>query len=117
MNIKLNKTYRISGKDINEIELDFDSLSGFDVVEAEKEYKKRNKGSSMKELEDGWYLTIAEKASKIKYGDFLKLNIKDYMKVVNEVRNFLLVSDSAETTENLEKEEMEVAEEETKTEE
>ena len=108
MIIKLTKEYTLGSKKYTEIELDFDSLSGFDVVEAEKAYKKRNKGSGMKELEDGWYLTIAEKASGIKYGDFLKLNIKDYIKITTEIRNFLLVSDSE--TENLETENTEIEE-------
>ena len=53
-------------------------------------------------------MTIAEKASGIKYGDFLKLNIKDYIKITTEIRNFLLVSDSE--TENLETENTEIEE-------
>ena len=48
MIIKLTKEYTLGSKKYTEIELDFDSLSGFDVAEAEKAYKKRNKGSGMK---------------------------------------------------------------------
>lgn len=115
--IKLKKEYTLSGKKVLEITLDFDSLSGFDVIEAEKAYKKRNTASTMKEMEDGWYLTIAEMASGIKYGDLLKLNIRDYVQLLTKIKNFLLVSDSDEITGKSGTEETEVQEEETETEE
>ena len=89
--------------------LNFDDLTGFSLLDAEKQYKLRNKGVAVKELEDGWALTVAAKATGLKYGDFLKFKGVDYLKVVNTTKGFLNSGwDSKEDTENLENEEMEV---------
>ena len=76
--IKLRREYKFGAKNIKEIVLDLEELSGQDLVFAEKEYKARNKGATVKELEDGWALTVASKASGIKYGDLLGLKGTDY---------------------------------------
>ena len=107
--IKLNNEYNIDGKQTKEIVLNFDDLTGFSLLDAEKQYKLRNKGVAVKELEDGWALTVAAKAIGLKYGDFLKFKGVDYLKVVNTTKGFLNSGwDSKEDTENLENEEMEV---------
>ena len=54
-----------------------------------KNTRARNKGAAVKELEDGWALTVASKASGIKYGDLLKLKGTDYIKVLNKTKGFL----------------------------
>lgn len=97
--VKLKKEYKISGKNLKEVVLDFDTMTGVDMLEAEKEYSKRNKASTVKELEDGWYLTVAEKASGIKYGDFLKFGVQDYVAIITKVKVFLNGLDSETETE------------------
>ena len=109
--IKLEKEYFFGTKKVNEIILDFDNLSGKDLLIAEKDFKKRNKGANVKELEDGWLVTVAGIASNTKYGDLLTLKGKDYIKVLNATRNFLMVSDSEETISDVENEEMDEVEE------
>ena len=116
--IKLKKEYTFSGKRVTEITLNLEELSGNDLMAAEREYKTRNKGVTVKELEDGWALAVAAKASGFKYGDLLKLRGTDYLTLLNKTKGFLnagLVS--AETTENTEIEETEVQEAESVTEE
>ena len=71
--IKLNQEYTLDGKKYTEIELDFESLTGKKLLIAESEFKKRNKGATVNELEDVLLLNVAEKASLIKYGSFLEL--------------------------------------------
>ena len=112
--VKLGIEYNIGGKTVNQIVLNLEELTGNDLILAEKEYKLRTKGVAVKELEDGWLLTVAAKASGFKYGDLLKLKGKDFLTVLNKTRGFLntgLVSE--EDTENTETEEMEAQEEET----
>lgn len=106
MNIKLSKEYIFGSKKVQELYLNFEELSGKDLLKAEKDFKQRYKGASVKELEDGWLVTVAGVASGVKYGDLLTLKGKDYIKVLNATRNFLLVSDSEETMINTENEEM-----------
>ena len=87
--VKLDREYTLSGKKYTEIVLDFEELGGNDLIVAEKEYKKRNKGAAVKELEDGWAITVASKASGIRYGDLLNLKGKDYMRGLNRTKGFL----------------------------
>ena len=113
--IKLRREYKFGAKNIKEIVLDLEELSGQDLVFAEKEYKARNKGATVKELEDGWVLTVASKASGIKYGDLLGLKGTDYIKVLNKTKGFLNAGlGSADDTENFVIEETEAQEEEMK---
>ena len=113
--IKLRREYKFGAKNVKEIILDLEELSGQDLVFAEKEYKARNKGATVKELEDGWALTVASKASGIKYGDLLRLKGTDYIKVLNKTKGFLNTGlGSADDTENFVIEETEVQEEEMK---
>ena len=113
--IKLRREYKFGAKNIKEIILDLEELSGQDLVFAEKEYKARNKGATVKELEDGWALTVASKACGIKYGDLLGLKGTDYIKVLNKTKGFLNAGlGSADDTENFVIEETEAQEEEMK---
>ncbi len=89
MLIKLSKEYDFSGKLVKEIELDFDSLTGRDMIALEKTYKLRNKEAVVKELEDGWALTVASRVADINYNDLLNLNATDYLKLVNKTKSFL----------------------------
>ncbi|WP_455042568.1 hypothetical protein [Leptotrichia buccalis] len=112
--IRFKREYKFGGKNVKEIVLDLEELAGQDLVFAEKEYKARNKGAAVKELEDGWALTVASKASGIRYGDLLKLKGTDYIKVLNKTKGFLNTGlGSTDDTENFVIEETEVQGEET----
>ena len=92
MIVKLSKEYSLGSKK-------YMSPKGLTLIEAEREYYTRNKNSMIKELEYGWYLTVASESSGIKYGDFLKLNARDCVKIVNAVRGFLQSTDLEEIEE------------------
>lgn len=88
--ITLSKVYNLSNKEVNVIELDFDNMTGRDFLDCEKEYKTHTKGSTaLKEFEDKYVLTVAAKASGIRYSDFKDLSGVDYMKVLNQTKSFL----------------------------
>ena len=91
--IKLTQEYTFGAKTYKEFELNFDSLTGRDLILLENEFKERKKGYSIKEQEDAWYITVASKVLDIKYGDLLNLKAKDFVQLVVTVRNFLLISD------------------------
>ena len=90
--IKLTQEYTFGAKTYKEFELNFDSLTGRDLILLENEYKERAKGSILKEQEDAWYITVASKVLDIKYGDLLKLKAKDFVKLVMAVKVFLMGS-------------------------
>lgn len=90
MKIQLSKTYNFGGKDFSEFDVNIEEMTGKDFIQCEKEFKARNKDAgAVKELEDGWALTVAAKAIDVKYGDLLNLKSVDYLKVVNQVKVFL----------------------------
>lgn len=93
MIIKLTKEYTLGSKKYTEINLDMESLNGNSFKECNRNYKARFKNSnedSFKDFDDEWALTVAEKATGIKYGDLLKLGALDYLRVVNNTKTFLL---------------------------
>ena len=91
--IKLTQEYTFGAKTYKEFELNFDSLTGRDLILLENEYKERSKSSILIDQEDAWYITVESKVLDIKYGELLKLNAKDFVQLVVTVRNFLLISD------------------------
>lgn len=61
-----------------------------DVKDSLQKLKRKSKSFTVDELDDLYYMLMAEKTSGIHYELFLKLKAKDFMKVRNEIRNFLL---------------------------
>ena len=61
-------------------------------MECGKDYKSRMKSNaeSFKDFDDAWALTVAERASGIKYGHLMTLGAEDFLKVVNQTKNFLV---------------------------
>ena len=91
--IKLTQEYTFGAKTYKEFELNFDSLTGRDLILLENELKERKKVYSIKEQEDAWYITVASKVLDIKYGDLLNLKAKDFVKLVMAVKVFLMGSE------------------------
>ena len=61
-----------------------------DVKDSLQKLKRNSKSFTVDELDDLYYMLMAEKTSGVHYELFLKLKAKDFMKVRNEIRNFLL---------------------------
>ncbi|WP_314010516.1 hypothetical protein [Pseudostreptobacillus hongkongensis] len=89
MEIVLGKEYKFGEKVVKELDLDFDTLTGLNLINLEKEYKVRNKESIVKELEYGWALTVAAHLAGLNYNDLTKLSAHDFLKVVGKTKVFL----------------------------
>lgn len=61
-----------------------------DVKSSLQKLKRKAKTYTVDELDDLYYMLMAEKTSGIHHETFLKLKARDFMKVRNEIRNFLL---------------------------
>jgi len=74
-----------------EITFDFGKLTGNSIIEIKKNYGKLRKKSAtlVEELDDFYYMLVAEYVSAHSYETFLKLSYKDFAKVRDEVRDFL----------------------------
>lgn len=90
-NIKLAKTITYDGVEIKELNLDFDSLTGQDLLNAEKEAIALNKSASpIKEFDKGYLSIVAAKAAGVSTDLMPLLGAKDFTKVTVQAQNFLL---------------------------
>jgi len=93
--IFLSKPIKIEEKEIKELELNLDVLTGIDVIEAEAEVKALGKMPLVHEMDKTYLAAIAARAISPKQTiDFiLKLPIKDFTAITTQVQDFLLDMD------------------------
>ena len=90
MQIDLSKKYNIRGTEIEKIDIKFEEMTGREFLACEAEYKQHSKGAiTLKEWEDKYALTVAAKASGLRFSDFQDFAAVDYMKVLNQTKLFL----------------------------
>lgn len=82
---------KIKLSDGREITFDFGKLTGNSIIEIKKNYGKLRKKSAtlVEELDDFYYMLVAEYVSAHSYKTFLNLSYKNFAKVRDEVRDFL----------------------------
>ena len=82
---------KVELSDGREITFDFGKLTGNSIIEIKKNYGKLRKKSAtlVEELDDFYYMLVAEYTSAHSYQTFLNLSYKDFAKVRDEVRDFL----------------------------
>ena len=82
---------KIKLSDGREITFDFGKLNGNSIIEIKKNYGKLRKKSAtlVEELDDFYYMLVAEYVSAHSYKTFLNLSYKDFAKVRDKVRDFL----------------------------
>ena len=82
---------KVKLSDGREITFDFGKLTGNSIIDIKKNYGKLRKKSAtlVEELDDFYYMLVAEYVSAHSYETFLKLSYKDFAKVRDEVRDFL----------------------------
>lgn len=82
---------KVKLSDGREITFDFGKLTGNSIIEIKKNYGKLRKKSAtlVEELDDFYYMLVAEYVSAHSYETFLKLSYKDFAKVRDKVRDFL----------------------------
>lgn len=97
MKIHLKKAIIHKGNELQTLDLDLDSLTGNDLIAAEDEIFN-SKGNSLHgtDLSSVRPITIAAKALHMPVEILKQMCARDFARVVNEVRNFLFVSDSKE---------------------
>lgn len=93
MNIKLSKPINVDGKEITEINLDLDSLTGRDLISAEAESRLIAGPSPVAELSKPYAAVVAAKAAKLHSDTILDLSARDFTIVTVFTQNFLLGED------------------------
>lgn len=90
----LSKPVEFDGETITELDVEFDSLTGDDILAAERQYNtsaaKTKDFAPVKELSKSYLVYIVARASKQPAELFNKLSAKDFSKLTVEAQNFLL---------------------------
>ena len=89
MEIKLDRTYNIIGEMTDTIELDFDKLTGRQLIQLEKEFKKENKGELILVANNAFAAKVAAFCAGIREDDILDMSGKDFTAITTEVTVFL----------------------------
>lgn len=85
----LKKPFEYEGKTHTEFKFDFDKLSGFDMIDAERELRDMGIYVISPESDTAFIITIAAKASNISSNVLSALPISDFMAIKRMTQRFL----------------------------
>lgn len=90
--LKLTRPTQINGSEISEINLDFESLRGKDLIELESGFRKFYRGEFVAalNLDSRYQLWVAGRACNMNPEDLAELYAPDFVAVTGEVQSFLL---------------------------
>lgn len=82
---------------ISEINLDFDALTGKDLLEAHKEAKKSGYGvEAVAALSPAFQAAVVSRATRVPVETILRMNAQDFTTATLEAQNFLFGGDTKE---------------------
>lgn len=87
---KFKKPTEIMGRKYESITFYFESLTGNDVEDVELELQQRNIVVLSAEVSSAFQSAIAAKAAHMASDEIRRLPLRDYMKIKNAARNFLV---------------------------
>lgn len=87
---KFNKPIEIMGQKYTSITFYFEELTGDDVEDVELELQQRNIVVLSAEVSSAFQSAIAAKAAHMASDEIRRLPLRDYMKIKNAARNFLV---------------------------
>lgn len=90
MEIKLKKAIKINGEETKTVELNFDTITGNDLIEAERTLRTLGDTSPSAYLSMKYHAIIVAKLLGIPYDDVLEMNATDFKNVTVAVAGFLL---------------------------
>ena len=89
--VKFNKPFTYEGVTYEELEMDFESLTGADLVSIEREMNMENEFALTPEISPNFCGRIAAKAAGVNHVIIFALPLKEFTKVKNAARDFLAV--------------------------
>lgn len=90
MLIKLTKPFKVKDKEVTEIELDFEKLTGKQLTDAEKEARAMGDRSPSVLVSMLYHSIIVAKIIGVPVDDVLAMNAADYKVLVSEAATFFL---------------------------
>lgn len=98
MKIKLSKPYKYEDKKISEITFDLDSLTGKDIISAERE-ASAIAGKPVIDVDKTYQVCLIAKAAGVVYDLIVGLPARDFVRVIGPAQDFLLGISAPETPE------------------
>lgn len=89
---KFSESVEIGGKKFTELTFYFGKLTGEDVEAIEEELQDQNKYVLTPEVSSVFQTMLAARAAGVGADEIRRLKIKDYMKIKNQARSFLIES-------------------------
>lgn len=96
MKIQLKKAIIHKGNEINTLDFDLDSLTGNDLIDVEEQILKTGNPIQSTDFSRVYLITVAARALHMPVEILRQMCARDFARVVNEVRNFLTLSESEE---------------------
>lgn len=93
--MKLSKAIQYKGTEVAEIEFDYDSLTGNDLIQAESSFRKAYPEGQL--FGSVHMLYVASRACHIPAETLRMMGAKDFMRTVNEAYTFFGNMDSEES--------------------
>ncbi|ADE57236.1 MULTISPECIES: phage tail assembly protein [Aminobacterium] len=93
MKHELNKPLTFEGKEYKDINVPLESLTGDDIVVAEREFVATGNAAGVAETSKAFQAYVAARAAKVPVELILSLGAKDFTAITLQVQNFLLMQD------------------------
>ena len=90
MKIELTQSVRYKDTELNELELNLESLTGYQLIEAEENLRRQGITVNSWDMSKPYLIQIAASAMHIPVEVLKGMNAKDFMKVCNVISGFLL---------------------------
>jgi len=90
MNITLKKPCMYEGKEYTSLDLDFDGLTGQDLINATNEARALGDKSVIVELSKLYQAVLAARAAKVSSDMIIALPAKDFVTVTSAAQSFLI---------------------------
>jgi hypothetical protein len=94
MKVKLKKALRHKGKELFELDIPLENLTGTDLIEVEQQLTRSGKIALIMDFSKAYLIRVAGCAAKIPVEVLENLSARDFTLVTNRVQNFLMESDS-----------------------
>lgn len=89
---KFSSPAEMEGKKYTTLTFYFDKLTGDDIEAVEAELQDQNKYVLSPEISSAFQCILAAKAAGVASDDIRRLPVKDYMKIKNKARSFLIAA-------------------------
>ena len=94
MQIQLKKAIKYKGQDVFTLDIPLEDLTGNDLIDVEEEIMRSGTPFSATDFSRVYCIAVAAKAAHLPPEALKMMNARDFSRVVTDVRNFLIATDS-----------------------